>query len=193
MSFANVNKGKLLAWYFAFSAIPPVCYTIYDHFKPLPHPFTDIPYPFIARFWIRKSFWGRCPEDRIRDINFARKAIMKKDIGAASPQATQLLVYDVEERLKLDPSMETLRMLWNTLSAKPHVGEGANEEGMRLETAFKVAAMLCDRYLEFHDTSKAKDLATNVVFYMNKSPTYLSSQWIKHPLRAKFETLAASQ
>lgn len=191
MSFANVNKGKLLAWYFVFSAIPPACYTIYDYFKPLPHPFTNIPYPFIARFWIRKSFWGRFPEDKIRDIDFARKAIMRKDIGPASPQATQLLVYDVEERLKLSPSIETLKMLWGALTAKPHVGEGASEERARLETAFKVAAMLCDRHLEYQEASKAKDLATNVMFYMDKSPSYLSSQWTKHPLRAKFEALTA--
>ena len=58
------------------------------------------------------------------DLAWARKSVLETTwiSGPASPQATLLMVVDAEERLKHDPSLQTLDTLWTLLTTKPHVG-----------------------------------------------------------------------
>lgn len=73
-----------------------------------------------------------------------------------------------------------------------NVGEGAAEERLRTEAAFKVAAASCDLLLEHERPADARERAAQALCLMDKAPAYLSSGWALHPLRRQFEAMAGA-
>lgn len=61
-----------------------------------------------------------------------------------------------------------------------------------METAFRVAAASCELLLQHEKSVAAKEKAEKVLWFMDKSPTYLGSCWVSHPLRKQFEAVACA-
>lgn len=134
------SRGRMIGLFLGFNGLPFFAYAVYDRLASLPAPFDacSSPFPFVARFWIRKAMQlDSRPEWRLTDLAEARKAVLATAwiSGPASPQATLLMVVDAEERLKHNPSLQTLDALWTLLCTKPHVGING--------TSFAASPQLC--------------------------------------------------
>lgn len=172
-------------WVMLGGAIPWATWHVYEYFHPLPAPLNECHYPLRARWYIHQALWNSSslPRQAYR-LDQALRVILQGGYGAASPQATNLVIYLSQQYLNQEsPRAEDLSASFKALVHKPHVGEGVAEERARLEMAFKVAA----RLIQTLSIEDQHEIAQRVITIMDKAPYYLGN-WKNHPLRSTFET-----
>ena len=168
-------------------SLPIATWSMYERINALPQPLGQMHYPVIARIYLRLALRsGLTLEQKAHYLERAMRSLLNKGYGAISPQYTNLIIFLSQLYMDQDPpSVNNLMASFQSLTHKPHVGEGVAEERARLEMAFKVAGRLVDILPE--DASR-REIAQKVLIIMKKSPPYLGT-WKNVPDRSKFESL----
>lgn len=171
-------------------AAPVAAWRLYERHAPLPPPLGGTPFPLLARLHIRRAMWAGSVAERTRHLDGAMRRVLASGLGAASPQATALLVYlsqlYCEQR---EPDVRDLAASFAALSHKPHVGEGVREERARLEMSLCVAARLCD-VLQHRDPARCAAYAQRALDAMQHAPPHIGGgAWADHPLKARFASI----
>lgn len=139
--------------------LPLTCLNLLDRLAELPEPLNQTRFPLLARFYIRKALLLH-PNDidaASKDLDDALWAVMWAGCGAASPQATALLVY-LAKRYLDDSATSPARLeaALTSLLHKPHVGkephtltsvqlsvgEALADEKLRLEMSLQILRRL---------------------------------------------------
>lgn len=143
-------RARRFAWLMTWMVLPISCISLYDRLAPLPEPLDRHPFPLLARIYIRKALLMNKEGDvdgLAKDLDSALGAVLSAGLGAASPQATALLVF-LSQRYLEDSKTPSSR-LEEALAAllhKPHVGESLEDEQARLEMGMKVLGRLHGMY-----------------------------------------------
>lgn len=118
-------RARKFAFLMTALVLPLSCLSLYDRLAPLPDQLRPHRFPLLARIYIRKAllFGSKDTEALAKDLDNALWAVLQAGLGAASPQATALLVY-LSQRYVEDPLVPTekLEAALNALTHKPHVG-----------------------------------------------------------------------
>lgn len=153
-SFQEKSQRRVRARKFTFIlgtiVLPLSILSVYDRLAQLPDPLHKNKFPLLARFYIRKALLTHKTDDTdgiARDLDSALAAVLSSGLGAASPQATSLIIYATKRYLENpNTSLERFEQALAALLKKPHVGEALDEELARLEMGIDVARRLYAEY-----------------------------------------------
>jgi len=166
--------------------VPAAVWRLHDHLSPLPPALLHTRFPLLARLYISRAMWARAMDGKAYYLDRAMARVLASGLGAASPQATALLVYLSQLYCEQDePDVRHLAASLAALCHKPHVGEGVREERARLEMSFRVAAKLCD-LLQHADPARCAEYAGRALDTMQCAPPSVGAKWANHPLKARF-------
>lgn len=167
---------------------PVFALRVYESIHPFPSPLHKEHYPLLARLCIHRALLAASIDAKSAHLTEAWSRVVSSGLGAASPQATSLLVYLSEVLLDCEPA-DTSRMhaCFEALAAKPHVGEAVREERARKSAALKVASRLCDEYVARNDRGSSGVMAERALELMSKGPLYVTGAIDNGHLRSKFQ------
>lgn len=117
-------RFRKYVWTLGLVLLPFSCLSVYDRFASLPEPLNQTHFPLISRFYIRKALWnGSDMESVAKSLDSALWGVLAAGYGAASPQATALVVY-LSRRYLADPNTQPTQLedAMIALMHKPHVG-----------------------------------------------------------------------
>jgi hypothetical protein len=117
-------RFRKYVWTLGVLFLPISCLSVYDRFASLPEPLNQTHFPLISRFYIRKALWnGSDLEAVAKSLDAALWGVLAAGYGAASPQATALVVY-LSRRYLADPNTQPTQLedAMTALLHKPHVG-----------------------------------------------------------------------
>lgn len=176
--FQHQSQQRMRARRFVFLlstvVFPLSCLSLYDRLAGYPEPLGRHRFPLVARLYIRKSLLLRKPDDLegiAKDLDCALGAVLTSGLGAASAQATALVIY--LSKLYLESSQTPNCRLEDALAAllhKPHVGESLEDEKARLKMGFEVVKRLHSVY----SADKADELLDRYETVVRKCPPQLS-------------------
>jgi len=184
--FQQTSKQRMRARKFAWLAttvlLPLSCLSLYARLSALPPPLDNHSFPLMARLHIYKAMLILKSKSDVegvaRELDAALEAVMAAGLGAASPQATALLVYLTQ--LYVSDSQSTPRKLEEALTAllhKPHVGEALAEEETRLKAGLQVVQRLHSMH---SGTPRAEELLQRYESTIMRCPPNLSMRLQHH-------------
>lgn len=176
--FQHQSQQRMQARRFVFlisSVVFPLsCLSLYDRISGYPEPLGRHRFPLIARLYIRKSMLLRKPDDLegiAKDLDSALGSVLTSGLGAASPQATALVIYLSQLYLKSsDTPNSRLEEALAALLHKPHVGESLDDEKARLRMGFEVLKRLHSVY----SADRAAELLDRYETIVRKCPPQIS-------------------
>lgn len=167
-------RARRFAWLMTWIVAPVSCLSLYDRLAPLPEPLSKHSFPLMARVYIRKALLLNREHDvegLAKDMDAALAAVLSAGLGAASPQATALLIYLSDRYLQEQQTPSNrLEEALVALMHKPHVGEALEDEQARLEMGMKVLGRLHGMY----QGQKARDLLDRYETSIKRCPPRLS-------------------